>query len=67
MEDIERLRVHARYLRRIARNSLADALEALIDANERLIAKVDQLQLDLIECRNPGIDMELVKQTRSGH
>lgn len=39
---------------------------AHVEVFDHMVRKIDQLQLDLIEAQNPGIDMDQVRRIRAG-
>lgn len=49
---------------RLYREARAQAIRLQAE-NERLRAKNEELSLALIECRNPGIDMDEVRRSRA--
>lgn len=53
--------------RTIARKALiaARAVDPLVEENKRLRAELDAARLRSIEARNPGIDMDEVRRSRS--
>jgi len=52
-------------LRMLRAKSVIGVIVPLLAENERLRRYADRLELMLIEARNPGIDMERVKQERA--